>query len=169
MMARDRIRTRTPWYRAMTFILGCLALLAPPLAAQEPEDEEQVLGIVDRLFEGMRAADSAEVRAVLHPEARIVSTGEREGKPVVQYSSTEGFIQAVGGATASWNEKIYEPEVRIDDNLATVRAFYTFHAGDRFSHCGINVIQLARTAEGWRVIHLADTRRREPCEPPGQR
>lgn len=163
-----RERGGSRWAGVVALLLGGLLMFVQPLDAQE-SDETAVLEVVDRLFEGMRAADSAEVRAVLHPEARIVSTGERNDKPVVQYSSTEGFIQAVGGATVPWNERIYAPEVRIEDNLATVWAFYTFHAGDQFSHCGINAIQLARTDVGWRVIHLADTRRREPCDPPDER
>lgn len=160
-------RDRVSWARGAVIGLALLAgtASASPAHAQSAEEAE-VLAVVERLFEGMRTADSAQVRSVFHPEARLVSTGEREGRPVAQYSSIDGFVQAVGGATVPWDERIYAPEVRVEDNLATVWTFYTFHAGAQFSHCGVNAIQLARTAEGWKIVHLSDTRRREGCEPP---
>ena len=70
----------------------------------------------------------------LQNEARMVSTGERDGRPVAQYASVDGFIKAVGGATAPWNERIYDPEVRIDGNLAIVNKRLTgrqYLVGDR--------------------------------------
>jgi hypothetical protein len=165
MPERKRKRPGARWRWTVLAALGVILAGARPLSAQEAS-EAAVLEVVDRLFEGMRTADSAAVRAVFHPEARMVSTGERDGRPVAQYASVDGFIKAVGGATAPWNERIYDPEVRIDGNLATVWTFYTFHVGDQFSHCGVNAIQLAWTGDGWKIIHITDTRRREGCDPP---
>lgn len=140
-----------------------LLLGAPPVAAQNP-DEGAVMDVVQRLFDGMRTADSAQVRSVFHGDARLISTGQRNGEPAVGIIPIDGFVQAVGGAEVPWDERIYNPEVRIDGNLAQVWVEYTFHAGDRFSHCGIDSIQLARTPAGWKIVSLADTRRSTGCE-----
>jgi hypothetical protein len=43
---------------------------------------------------------------------------------------------------------------------------YAFFAGDTFSHCGVNAFQLFKGADGWKIFHIADTRRREGCEMP---
>ena len=51
------------------------------------------------------------------------------------------------------------PAVHVDGNLATVWVYYEFWAGDRFSHCGADVITFGRTAEGWKVVFVADSRR----------
>jgi hypothetical protein len=40
---------------------------------------------------------------------------------------------------------------------------YAFYAGEQFSHCGVDAIQLGWTVDGWRIVALADTRRREGC------
>ena len=58
-----------------------LVVTAGRLAAQN--DEREVLAAVQQLFDGMRAQDTARMRAVLHPEARLLSAGVREGIPVV--------------------------------------------------------------------------------------
>jgi len=137
---------------------------APPASAQTPEERE-VLEVVERLFDGMRTADSALVRSVFHPEARLIRAGVRSGQPAVSVSGIDGFVLAVGGATDTWDERLFDPVVRIEGTLASVWTEYTFHQGAQFSHCGVDSFQLVRTAEGWKIISLADTMRREGCEP----
>ena len=48
--------------------------------------------------------------------------------------------------------------------LATVWADYDFHFGKTFSHCGVDAVQLLKTAEGWKIVSIADTFVREGCE-----
>jgi hypothetical protein len=43
---------------------------------------------------------------------------------------------------------------------------YSFFAGPRFSHCGIDAFQLFRGPGGWKIFQLTDTRRRTGC--PGE-
>ena len=61
------------------------------------------------------------------------------------------------------DERLYHPQVRVSDGLAQVWVEYDFYAGERFSHCGVDSLVLARSADGWRIVHVADTRRREGC------
>ena len=73
------------------------------------------------------------------------------------------FVAALGRATAVWDERLGEVSVLVDDGLATAWMAYRFYAGDAFSHCGVNAMQLVQDAEGWRILNLVDTRRRA-CE-----
>ena len=137
-------------------------LLSTAAMAQSPEDEVQA--VIERMFDGMRAGDSTMVRSVFHPEARLMTTFTRDGKPMVHGGNIDGFVEAVGQPHDQvWDERISDVEIRIDDNLATAWMKYAFYLGDTFSHCGVNAFQLARTEEGWKVIQIADTRRKE-CE-----
>jgi hypothetical protein len=43
---------------------------------------------------------------------------------------------------------------------------YAFYYDGNFSHCGVDSFQLARTAEGWKVVQIADTRRTQGCPTP---
>ena len=46
-----------------------------------------------------------------------------------------------------------------------VWAPYDFHVNGAFSHCGVDVFSLVRTAEGWRIAAVAYTVEREGCAP----
>jgi cyanophycinase len=133
----------------------------PPAAA----DERAVVGTVQRLFDAMRAADSAAVRRLFHPQARLLVPGAAEGRPTVAVTSLDEFVRAVAGSNRRYDERMRDPEVRVDANLATLWAPYEFHLGGELSHCGIDAFQLARTAEGWQILQIAYTRRTEGCGP----
>lgn len=137
---------------------------ASPASGQEAKQE--VLALVNGLFDAMREADSATVRSAFHPElAKMASSGSRAGTPGVGFGDLESFVEAVGSVEpGAFDERIGEADIRIDDNLATVFTPYTFHHNGNLSHCGVNVFLVARDGETWKIVGLADTRRREGCE-----
>jgi len=140
------------------------AIQAAPASAQQGGEEERqaVIAVVNRLFDGMRTRDTVALKSVFAPDARLLGMG-RDGRSL-NVTTPDQFIAAIAGATGpAWNETIHNPEVRIDQNLATVWTEYDFHLGTQFSHCGIDAFQLLKFADGWRIVSLADTRRREGC------
>ncbi len=132
----------------------------------ETETRTEVMAVIDGLFDAMRGADSAAARRAFHPELlRLASSGEREGTPAVGFGEVERFVRSIGGAApGDLDERIGEAEIRVDDNLATVFTPYAFHYKGQLSHCGVNVFLVARTADGWKIVGLADTRRGQGCE-----
>lgn len=134
----------------------------PQRAADRRAVEETVRG----LFDAMREADSASVRALLHPDARLSGPVEKEGEVLLRSSSAASFAEAVGGAERTWDERISGLEVRVDGRLATAWMDYVFYLGDELSHCGVNAMQLYRSDDGWKIFQIADTRRREGCPDP---
>ena len=149
----------------VTLVAGLLCGgVSTPATAQNAEDEVQA--VVDALFDAMRAADSAAVRLLFHPEMEtMASSGARDGVAGVRFGAIEGFIEQVGAAEpGAFDEKIGPAEIRIDDNLATVFTPYAFHYNGNLSHCGVNVFLIARVGDDWRIVGLADTRRRQECE-----
>lgn len=148
--------------RSLSLLL--LALFAAPLSAQSTDDERAVVAVIERTFDAMKARDTAAFRAVFAPGARIVATStDREGKPAMREMTIDRFVGAIAGAREELVERIFDPQVRISDNLATVWTEYDFHAGGKFSHCGVDAFQLARTTDGWKIVHVTDTQRREGC------
>ena len=152
-----------------TPLVSVLALLAgaAPAAAQSDAVKQEVLKPVVQLFDAMRKRDSAAVKAVFAPQARMLGVQEREGQVNLRYINPDEFARAVGSApTPPWDERIYDPEVRVDGRIATVWVKYDFLAGDKWSHCGIDAFQLARLADGWKITQLADTRQTTGCTTP---
>ena len=133
-----------------------------------PDDttRREVLGVVNRLFDAMGARDSAAMRELFVPEARLFGMRtRRDGTIATQVLPWDRFAAMVAGDTrARWTERtVGEPEVRVRGTLATVWAHYTFHFGDAPSHCGVDAVQLLQTAAGWRIVSLADTYETTGC------
>ncbi len=125
--------------------------------------ERQVLAVVQRLWQAMHDGDGNAVRAVFAPDARLAGVATQEGQRVLEITPVSDFADAVARGGGGWNERMYDPEVRVDGDIASVWTFYTFHVRERFSHCGIDSFELARGPDGWVVTQVADTRRRDGC------
>jgi hypothetical protein len=147
--------------------LAALSLaLVPPAAAQS--DTQEVTAVVKRLFDAMRSGDSAGVRSVFHPEVRFASVGVRNGVPQFTIDSLDAFVRAIGKPHPQvYDERTSNEVVHIDGPLAVVWADYEFYLGDKFSHCGVDTFQLFHGQDGWKIVALADTRRREGCKAAG--
>lgn len=150
----------------MRLKLVTLAFVFPFVAGAQSAEEQAVRAVIDQMFNGMRNADSAAVRAVFVPGARFASIDARTTPATVRYDSVGGWINGIGGSNKRWDEQIYDVQVRVDGNIAQVWAPYTFYLDKQLRHCGVNAIDLLRDGEGWKVTQLADTRRRENCPDP---
>lgn len=146
--------------------LALAASLGAPFTAHAQDARADVLAVVKRLFDGMRAGDSAMVRSVFHPQVRMITAAVRDGTPALRIESgADGFVKAVGTPHPQpWDEKTYNEKVEIDGPLASVWTEYTFHLGPTFSHCGVDHFLLAKDAAGaWKIVELADTRQTQGC------
>ena len=148
-------------------LLICFAaslVLTPTLTAQS-DHEKDVLDVIAVMFEGLAQRDTAKMRTTLEPGARLVQTFNREGQPEYRVVPINDFLASIGSQTGPAIEERYrDPKVRVHDNLATVWISYTFYVDEEISHCGEDTFQLARGAEGWKIIAIADTQRRVGCE-----
>jgi hypothetical protein len=143
-------------------LLGVLA--AQPALAQAAPDREAVLMVVKRFFDGMRQGDSAMVRSTLHPRVLFATAVVRQGKAGIELDSVDTFLTAIGSPHDSvWDERITNEIVHQDGTLAVVWTDYRFYVGSRLNHCGVDAFTLAKEGEVWRIITVADTRRRQPC------
>ncbi len=150
---------------------GASGTTQPALRASAPTSAEQqaVMATVVRLFDGMRASDTTVMRSAFHPSARLQTTGMRDGAPVVQSVSIDQFLAGIARPHDEvYDERIWNAEVRVDDNLATAWMNYAFFVGERLSHCGVNAFQLFRAPAGWQIIQVTDTRRQQGCQAPPQ-
>jgi len=127
----------------------------------------EVMEVIETMFDGMRANDGDMVATVFAEGAILNSSGSRDGVPFFRSMASSGFVGAVrnGAGGPSWDERIWDVEIEIKDNLATAWMDYAFYAGETFSHCGANTMQLARNSESqWKIVALADTRVTGRCK-----
>lgn len=151
----------------LTAGVAALLLTATNASAQSArsatEAEVEVVATVQRIFDGMKEADSAKVRSGFAEGARFASASVVDGVPVVRYQPVDGWIRAIAASGGTWEERIYDVEVRVDGDMAVAWVPYTFLRAGQISHCGINSIALLRSDRRWLVTQLSDTRRQENC------
>jgi hypothetical protein len=142
-------------------------VVAPRIATAQAgrgADSAAVLASIKRLFDGMRAADSAAVRAEFAPGARFAAPA-RTGAPVT-YDSVDGWLRGIATSNRRWNEQVYDMKVLVDSPIAVAWTPYTFYLDGAVRHCGTNMIVYLRTEAGWRITQLSDSQRRENCPDP---
>jgi ketosteroid isomerase-like protein len=102
-----------------------LSIHATAIAQTAAAESKPALAVVHRLFDAMRAGDSAGVRSAFHPAAQFATTAVRDGSPVVKIDTLDAFVRAVGTPhTEVWDERLRNEVVHVDGPLAVVWADY---------------------------------------------
>ena len=147
-------------------ILFALLFLSHLIKAQS-EDEKAVKAVVVQLFDGMQKHDSTMIRACFHPSARMQSIGTNRKTGALDLTtenSIDGFVKQIGSLPASVKieERVLSYEIRVDAQMATAWTPYELYVNEKRQHCGVDAFQFYKTDKGWKIIALADTRRK--CE-----
>lgn len=144
----------------------CSILITTVVSAQDLNEEVAVKATINLLFDGMRKSDTTLLKkafAANNIMQTIVKT--KDGKAMVRTESLANFIKSVGTPhNEIYDERIVFTKILIDDNLASVWTDYKFYVGEKFSHCGVNSFQLFKSDDGWKIIYLIDTRRKDKCD-----
>ena len=129
--------------------------------------EQEVRQVIESLFDGMRAKNSDQVAAVFSENAIMQTIGIEIDGPQVNAGSVAGFVDRIGSTPAETqlDERILDYQIKVDGPMATAWTPYEFYVNGNFSHCGVNSFQLVKFTEGWKIIYIIDTRRKEPCNP----
>lgn len=143
-----------------------ILVLSSPAFSQNPAAEEQAIkATITQLFDGMRNTDTVMIRSAFAPKSIMQTIANtRDGKAVVRTESVDNFIKSIGAPhPEKYDERIVFTKVLVDGNLASVWTDYKFYIGDKFSHCGVNSFQLFKGENGWKIIYIIDTRRKDNC------
>ncbi len=144
-------------------LLVLLFLMCINANAQNPEQE--IKTVIETLFDGMRAGDSAMVASAFSRDAIMQTVAKNQaGEVVKRQGQLAQFLTSVGTPHAQvFDERINGFDIKIDGELASVWTPYQFYMGDNFSHCGVNSFQMAKMGGEWKIIYIVDTRRRTNC------
>jgi hypothetical protein len=133
-------------------------LSAEPSAKEAQADEREVLAPITAMFDGMAKRDAAAIKKPLLPGGGMVLM--RDGKPTQM--TFDDFADRVGKpGKAQIEERIHDPLVRIDNDLAVVWAPFDFLVDGKVDHCGTDLFNLVRADGKWVIASVADTGRKE--------
>jgi len=146
--------------RSSLFLAACAVLAIAPLHAATPE-EKAVLAPFQTLLDGIGKRDHDMMRSALLPGGMITLT--RADK--TQQLHYDAFIEHVPTTgTQKLEERIHDPLVKIDDNIAIIWTSYEFLIDGKVDHCGTDIAHLVKHDGKWLIAGIADNGRKE-CAP----
>lgn len=121
---------------------------------------------IERFFEGFHEQDTTKIIATVGDGVILQTISKKnDGNNEVRTDAFEQFLRSIISIPDSvgFREEILNYQIKIDGPMANAWTPYKFWLNETFSHCGVNSFQLAKGRDGWKIIYLIDTRRKEEC------
>ena len=134
--------------------------------AQEKE-KMAVQKTVDDFFDAFHAQDSVKMRSLTAEGITLQSIGvNKEGVTKLHTSDFGGFLKGIVTIPKErkFQEKINSYSIQVDGPMANAWTAYEFWIDGKLSHCGVNSFHMINEGEGWKIIYLIDTRRKDGCD-----
>jgi hypothetical protein len=137
-----------------------LVLLLFGISGQAQKAEVQQT--IQTFFEGFHARDTLKIKSTCSDKLVLQSISESaKGNKFSEESPKEFYVSmATIPAQMQFEERILDYNIQIDGTMAHAWTPYEFYINGKFSHKGVNAFTLFKTAEGWKIVHLIDTRRK---------
>ena len=152
---QDRMASMNRHASRLLLVLGILLPAIPATSAFAQSAEEQaVLAPIHAMFDGMSKRDAAAIKAPTLQGGTMVLM--RDGKPTQM--TFDAFADRVGKPGKSQiEERIHDPLIRIDNDLAVVWAPFDFLVDGKVNHCGTDLFTLVHVEGEWLIASVADT------------
>jgi len=143
---------------SVAFLISSLHVATAKPPTGDSAEQQAVMAPITQMFDGMENRDAAMIKKPLLSGGTMVLM--RDGKPVQM--TFENFADRVGKpGTTHIQERIHDPLVRIDHDLAVVWAPFEFLVDGKVDHCGTDLFNLVHTDGKWVIASIADTGRND--------
>lgn len=128
------------------------------------EEEVAVLAPIRAMFAGLAARDGAAIARQVLPEGHVAVAVEKpDGTRSLRHLSWAEFTGNIKPGPEKYEERITNPAVEIDGDIAMVWAPYTFLVDGKAHHCGVNHFSLVRASGQWKVLNVTWSQRTTGC------
>ncbi|MBS4070655.1 MAG: nuclear transport factor 2 family protein [Algoriphagus sp.] len=136
------------------------------LSGFSQSEEKAVEDVIRSLFEGMKSKNAEQVAGAFYQEGLMQTVQVKPEGSTVGSNSVADFVKRIASTPAetTLDERILDYQIKVDGTMASAWTPYRFYVNGNFSHCGVNSFQLVKMADGWKIVYIIDTRRKEPCE-----
>ena len=118
---------------------------------------------IESFFKSFHEQDTSELKSVIHEEIVVGTIIHDQKDTTLKVDNAHALYASLASIpdTLNFEESLLSIEVKEDGVLAHVWTPYEFYVNGEKSHQGVNAFTLLNTGEGWKIIYLVDTRRRE--------
>ena len=154
--------------QSMAILLPFLAAAAaqglPPAKALPPpeSDAAAVLAPINSVFAAFERGDVAAMLRYVYPAGRVTATGTRANSSGLRQQSWTEFSQRLQ-LGAGFQERISDPAIEIDGDVAMVWAPFVVRVGGKVSNCGYDLFDLVRDNGTWKIMNVTFSSRTTDC------
>ena len=145
------------------FLAVSAQALPPATAVPPPEsDTAAVLTPINAAFAAFEAGDASAMLRQVYPEGRVTATGSRASGSGLRQQSWVQFAERLTPGEA-FQERISDPAIEIDGDVAMVWAPFVVRVGGKVSNCGYDHFDLVRENGTWKIMNLTFSSRTTGC------
>jgi hypothetical protein len=155
-------------------ILMTLALAAaqttstklPPANPLPPptSEEGKVMAPINALFDGLARRDPAIILAAMRPDSTATAVAEEpDGTRSIKHLTATDFAAGIKPGPERFEERLTDPAIEIDGDIAMVWGAYAFLIDGKVHHCGVDHFSLIREGGAWKVATITWSSRTTGC------
>jgi hypothetical protein len=139
--------------------------LSEPDKAEKYRNEQRlVLKATASFFQALRARDqNAAASLLLENGSLFYEKKDANESYSLHYKSNADWLNELSKWNANVEENTFDSDVKIWGPIATVSQSYVFNVNGSIHHCGVNLIQLVKEREKWRIANIVWTAETTGC------
>ena len=133
----------------------------PPAVMTE---DSGVLVPIDALFAALAARDGQAMLAQVRPDGSATAVEERpDGTRSIRRTSWTEFAAALKPGPERYAERLVDPAIDIDGDIAMVWSPYVFTIDGKVAHCGTDHFDMVREDGRWKILNITWSKRTSGC------
>lgn len=156
------------WKLSRASVLFLVLVVTNNTALAQADERAAVLAVMQQAFAAVTSGDPDDFRAIQLAEGNTLSfrqvPGGEPGSLLMRMTGNEAGLENLKYDGREYLERwIGEPTVLIRGPIALVWGEYDFWIDGKFSHCGVDSVQLAKVDEQWKIANWAWTVEKSDC------
>ncbi|MEM1153966.1 MAG: nuclear transport factor 2 family protein [Pseudomonadota bacterium] len=125
--------------------------------------ENEIMTTVNRFLQAINTADIALMAEVVRPDAMTYARiQEADGSFSTKARLQAHFLEDLK-KNPQFTERIWDPVILANEQIAAVWAQYDFYVDGEFSHCGTDLFNLLYDEGKWKIANSSWTVVKEDC------
>ena len=146
---------------ALITAAAMLLALAPTASAQPAStgEQEAILEVIDRFMHAVSNNDAAVLDGLrVDGSVNFIERPVPGGSALVRRPATPANVPP-----GTYRERYWDPTVHVRGRIAIVWTPYEFWRDGKTSHCGIDVFELVKESDTWRIANMMWTVEPDAC------
>ncbi|MBX9731288.1 MAG: nuclear transport factor 2 family protein [Sphingomonas sp.] len=123
-----------------------------------------VMAPVDAVFAAIAARNGEMLRQIVREDGNLfVASEAADGTRKITHRPMTEFITGMKPGPERYEERLYDPAIEIDGDIALVWGRFNFYIDGKLHHCGYDHFDLVREGGNWKIANITYSSRTTGC------